>query len=128
MQPKSCEYEHHGRRYWIDLTDREDNGSIDHCTACPTRMNLGGLGGTILAGLFLVGIPSRRRRWMGMIVLLWIVVAAGAIGCGGGRSSSSSGGFTTPATTAGTYRFSVTGADSANSSVTASASVAVNVQ
>jgi hypothetical protein len=62
------------------------------------------------------------------MVLLWIVVAAGAIGCGGGGSNSGSGGSSIPATTAGTYRFSVTGADSANSNITASASVAVVVQ
>lgn len=96
----------------------------------PTRMNLIGLGGgTILAGLFLVGIPARRRRWLTMMVLLWIVVAVGAIGCGGGGGSNSgSRGSSIPATTAGTYRFSVTGADSANASITVSASVTVTVQ
>jgi len=60
----------------------------------PVRMKLLGLGGgTILAGLFLIGVPTRRRRWMEMIVLLWVLVTASAIGCGGsGGSSSGSGG------------------------------------
>jgi trimeric autotransporter adhesin len=97
----------------------------------PTRMKLLGLGGsgTILAGLLLVGVPTRRRRWMAMMVLLWIVAAAGVIGCGsGGASNSGSGGSSIPATTAGAYRFTVAGTDSANSSITASTSVAVTVQ
>jgi hypothetical protein len=98
----------------------------------PMRMKLFGLGGgTILAGLLLVGIPDRRRRWMGMIVLLWVVVAVSAIGCGGGGSSSSnsgSGGSTTPATTAGTYTFQIAGTDSSNSNITATTTVAVAVQ
>ncbi len=82
--------------------------------------------GTILAGLLLLGVPARRRRWMAMMVLLWGIVAASAIGCGG--SSSGSRGASIPATTAGTYKFTVTGADSTNSSITTSTSVAVTVQ
>jgi hypothetical protein len=94
----------------------------------PLRMKLLSLGGgTILAGLLLLGVPARRRRWLRMIVLLGIVVGAGAIGCGG-SSNPGSGGSTTPATTAGTYTFHVTGTDSSNSSITATTSVAVTVQ
>jgi hypothetical protein len=96
----------------------------------PVRMKLLGLGGgTILAGLFLIGVPTRRRRWMEMIVLLWVLVTASAIGCGGsGGSSSGSGGASIPATTAGTYTIQVTGTDSSNASITATTSVAVIVQ
>jgi hypothetical protein len=103
----------------------------------PTRMSLPGLGGgTVLAGLLLLGFPARRRRWMAMMVLLWIAMAGGAIGCGGGSSSNSgsggssigSSGSSVPATTAGTYTFALTGVDSANSDVTTSTSVAVTVQ
>ena len=91
-------------------------------------LGLGG-GGTVLAGLFLLGVPSRRRRWMAMMGLVWMVAAAGAIGCGGsGGANSGSGGSTTPATSAGTYTFQVTGTDSSNSSITATTSVAVTVQ
>jgi hypothetical protein len=97
----------------------------------PTRMkllDLGG-GGTILAGLLLIGVPARRRRWISMMALLWIVVAAGAIGCGGGGGSNSgSGGSGTPATTAGSYTFKVTGTDSANSTITVATNVTVTVQ
>jgi hypothetical protein len=93
-------------------------------------MNLLGLGGgTILAGLLLIGVPTRRRRWMEMIVLLWVLGTASAIGCGGsGGSSSGSGGSSIPATTAGTYTIQVTGTDSSNASITATTSVAVIVQ
>jgi hypothetical protein len=97
----------------------------------PTRVRLLGLGGggTILAGLLLLGIPARRRRWMAMIVLLWAVVAAGAIGCGGGgESNSGSGGSSIPATTAGTYTFKVTGTDSSNQAVTIATSISMTVQ
>jgi hypothetical protein len=97
----------------------------------PARLRLFdlGSGGAILAGLLLIGIPARRRRWMAMMLLLWIVVAAGAMGCGGGGGSSSgSGGSSISATTAGAYRFAVTGTDSANSSMTTSSSVTVTVQ
>jgi len=97
----------------------------------PTHMKFLGLGGsgTILAGLLLLGVPARRRRWMAMMVLLWFIVGAGVIGCaGGGGSNSGSGGSSIPATTAGTYTFTVTGTDLANSIITTSTSVAVTVQ
>jgi hypothetical protein len=102
----------------------------------PTWMKLFSLGGgTVLAGL-LLGVPARGRRWMPMLILLWIVVAGGVLGCSGGGSSTSgsggsnsgSGGSSTPATTAGAYRFALTGVDSANSGITSSTSVAVTVQ
>ncbi|GGG88162.1 hypothetical protein GCM10011585_35290 [Edaphobacter dinghuensis] len=103
----------------------------------PTRMNLFGFGGgTILAGLFLIGVPARRRRWMPMLALLLIVVVAGVVGCAGSDSSNSGsggsgsgpGGSSIPATTAGTYTFTLTGVDSANSSITTSANAVVIVQ
>jgi hypothetical protein len=97
----------------------------------PTGMKLLGLGGggTILAGLFMLGVPARRRRWMAMMVLLWIVATTSIVGCGGGGSSNSGrGGSSIPATTAGTYGFTVTGTDLANSNITTSTSVAVTVQ
>jgi len=91
-------------------------------------LGLGG-GGTVLAGLLFLGFPGRRRRWMAMIGLLWMVAVAGTMGCGGsGGSNSGSGGSTVSATSAGTYTFQVTGSDSLNSSVTTTTSVAVTVQ
>lgn len=103
----------------------------------PSRMNLFGFGGgTILAGLLLIGVPARRRRWMPMLALLLIIVVAGVVGCAGGGSSnagsggsgSGSNGSSIPATTAGTYAFTLTGVDSANSSITTSANAVVIVQ
>jgi hypothetical protein len=100
-------------------------------------MNLFGFGGgTILAGLLLIGVPARRRRWMPMMALLLIIVVAGVVGCAGsgssnsgsGGSGSGSNGSGIPATTAGNYTFTLTGVDSADSSITTSANAVVIVQ
>ncbi len=50
-------------------------------------------GGAAFAGVFLLGLPKRRRRWqtlLGVMVIAVLTVGIG-IGCGGGSSSSSSG-------------------------------------
>lgn len=90
---------------------------------------LGG-GGATFAVMFLIGIPGKRRRWTQSLMLLLLVVSATMVGCGGGGSqaSTSTSPPSTPATTAGNYTFSVTGTDSANASVTASANVTITVQ
>ncbi len=86
-------------------------------------------GGVALAGLLLIGIPLRRRRWLAVLVFVWIAIGALAVGCGGGSSSSTPPPVhTTPATTAGNYLFTVTGTDSSNSSLVTSATVTVSVQ
>jgi hypothetical protein len=84
-------------------------------------------GGVVLAGLLMLGLPLRRRRWMSMLDLLWVVVAAGAIGCGNGGTSNSAPPSTpsTRATTAGSYTFTVT---ATSGTVTASATIPVSVQ
>jgi len=79
---------------------------------------------TVLALLLVCGIPARRRRWISMLVVLWLVVTSAAIGCGGGVGAK---GTTTPATTAGTYTFTLTGTDSANATITISSKVTVTV-
>lgn len=96
----------------------------------PSGLNPWGLGGgTALAGLLLVGIPFRhRRRWLAMLIFVWMAVNTLVVGCGGGGSSNSSPVNTTPETTAGNYIFKLTGTDSSNASVTASAIVSVTVQ
>jgi probable HAF family extracellular repeat protein len=102
--------------------------------ARPASQHLWKLGGrgAVLAALLLIGIPLRRRRWISMLALLLLVAAAGVIGCGGGGGGSTSGGggggSSTPATTAGSYTFTVAGTDSANAKITASTTVTVNVQ
>lgn len=99
--------------------------------AVPNSLRLLGVGsGMILAGLLWLGIPARRRRWLALAVFASFLGAAGFLtGCGGGGSSST--GPTkpgTPATTAGTYKFTIAGTDSANSVITASTIVNVVVQ
>lgn len=98
--------------------------------AQPSRLGLWGLGGSsVFAGLVMLGMPSRRRRWMSMLGLLLIVCTVGAIGCGGGSSSSKSPTPpTTPATTAGNYTFTVAGTDTADSTITVSTTVTLTVQ
>jgi len=97
----------------------------------PVRLNPWGLGGgAVLAGLLMFGAPL-RRRWKWMLVLPFFVLAfAGMVGCGGGGTSGGggqSGGGTTPATTAGSYTFTVTGTDSANANIASSTNITVTV-
>jgi hypothetical protein len=95
----------------------------------PSGLGLLGFGGgSILAGLIMLGVPSRRRRWMSMLGLLLVIFVAGTIGCGGGSNSKPPSNPGTPATTAGNYTFTVTGTDSATSSITASTTVTLTVQ
>ncbi len=98
-----------------------------HPFGAPLRW-LGG-GGATLAAVLLFGIPARRRRWASMLALLLAIGAIGAVGCGGGGSGGGGGGGqTTPATTAGSYTFTVTGTDSVNAQITTSTTVVVTVQ
>jgi hypothetical protein len=110
----------------------QTTGSSAATNVVPSPMNLFGLGGgTILAGLLLIGVPARGRRWMVIPVLLWVFVVTGASGCGGGGNSNSGsgpGGASVPPTTAGTYTFTITGVDSANSSITSSINLTLTVQ
>jgi hypothetical protein len=98
----------------------------------PAQLRLWGIrgGSSVLAVVFRLGIPARRRRWPSMMLLLLLVfAAAGGIGCGaGGGQTSPPPTQQTPATTAGTYTFEVTATDSANSKITTSASVTIAVQ
>jgi subtilase family serine protease len=76
-------------------------------------------GGAALAGVFLLGLPARRRRWRSMLSLVCLAILAAGIGCGGGGGGSSTPAPpTTPtppptsgatATPAGTYTIVVTG-------------------
>jgi hypothetical protein len=63
-----------------------------------------------------------------MMAALFGIVVAGMVGCGGGGGSKMTPPPATPATTAGSYTFSVVGTDSANAKITASTSVTVTVQ
>ncbi|MGA2887460.1 MAG: FG-GAP-like repeat-containing protein [Terracidiphilus sp.] len=96
----------------------------------PSRLKFWGLGsgGALLAVSLIFGVPARRRRWLSMFVLLWVIAAAGAIGCGGSQGAPPSTPPSTPATTAGSYTFTLTGTDKANSNITTSATVTITVQ
>jgi Bacterial Ig-like domain (group 3) len=82
-------------------------------------------GGGLFAGFFMIGLPSRRRRWTAMLGLLFCVGLAVGVGCGGGSSSASA--QTDPGTPANTYTVVVTGTGAAGG-ITATANVTVTVQ
>jgi hypothetical protein len=78
----------------------------------------------LLVGVFLLGLPLRRRcRVVGLGVTLLVFFVAG-MGCGGG---SSSGGTKTGGTPAGSYTITVT-ATTTSPSLSHTATVAVTVQ
>ena len=79
-------------------------------------------GRALLVGVFLLGIPSRRRRRMAGLGVMLLVFFAAGMGCGGGGSSS---GTKTGGTPAGSYTIAVTATSGALSHT---ANVAVTVQ
>ena len=83
-------------------------------------------GGALFAGFFMIGLPSRRRRWTAIVGLLFCVGLAVGVGCGGG-SSGGGGTQTDPGTPANTYTVVVTGTSGAGG-ITTTANVMVTVQ
>jgi subtilase family serine protease len=77
-------------------------------------------GGALLAGFFVMGTPS-RRRWSGLLGLLFLTLVAAGISCGGGSSSHTSN----PGTPTGSYTITVT---ATSGSLTHTTNVAVTVQ
>ncbi len=84
-----------------------------------------GSGATLLVGFLLVVPPSRRRRWVTMLVSLAAFAVVLANGCGGSSSPKLPA---TPATTSGSYVFTVSASDSANAKISTSTSVTIVVQ
>jgi pseudomonalisin len=70
-----------------------------------------GSSSALVAGLFLFGVPARRRRWGVVVTLITITLILAAVGCGG-SSKSTGGGTGTPA---GNYTVTVTGSDGTTS-------------
>ena len=69
---------------------------------------------TFFAGIFVIGLPLRRRvrpRGTALFLLIVLVGSMAWVSCGGG---SGGGGKTIPGTTAGTYKFMVDGAYTPN--------------
>jgi hypothetical protein len=71
----------------------------------------------------LPGAVTAAALDVGMLALIAVAVAACTIGCGEGGGQST--GPSTPATTAGSYIFTVTGTDSASANITASMNVTI---
>ncbi len=84
-----------------------------------------GSSGALLVGVFMFGIPSRRRRWGVALTLLVLAMLTAAVGCGG----SGSGTPKNNGTPAGSYMVTVTGS-STNGGTTTShdTNVSVTVQ
>jgi subtilase family serine protease len=79
-------------------------------------------GGGLLAGVFLIAIPSRRRRWSAALALVTVALIVGAVGCGGSSSSTPKGsGSSTPV---GSYTVAVNATDGTTTHTT-NVSVAV---
>jgi subtilase family serine protease len=81
-------------------------------------------GGGMLAGVLMMGLPSRRRKYtamFGMVLLAFIVPGVGCGGGGGGGGTSP----TVPGTPAGSYTVTVT---AVSGSITGTLNVAVTVQ
>jgi hypothetical protein len=83
-------------------------------------------GGAVLACVFLMGIPG-RRRWQTMLGILALLVAftGGTVGCNGGGGSTACNTAGTAATTAGTYTVTITGT---SGTITENTTVTVTVQ
>lgn len=81
--------------------------------------------GVALAGLLLLWIPARRRRWLSLVVLVgFLTVAGGLTGCGsqGGGAQQ-----TVPGTTPGAYTLTVTGTGSDAAKTTAKTTFTLTV-
>ena len=79
-------------------------------------------GGGLLVGVFLIAIPSRRRRWSMALALVTVALIVAAVGCGGSSSSTPKGsGSGTPV---GSYTVAVNATDGTTSHTT-NVSVAV---
>jgi subtilase family serine protease len=85
-------------------------------------------GGTALAGLLFLFVPSRRRRQLrGMLSILVLVALGGVVACGGSSGTKTTPPPTTvPGTTAGTYVVTVTATPAGASAQTATVNVTVN--
>jgi uncharacterized membrane protein len=100
-------------------------------SSASARLNFWRMSGApILAALIMFGIPSRRHRWASALIVLLVMAGGGVIGCGGGGGSASPKSVqpVTPATTAGSYTFTVTATDAAHSEITTSTNVILTVE
>jgi hypothetical protein len=92
----------------------------------PSEKYLFGGGGAVLALLFFIGIPARRRFWRTLLGLMTVMSIISISGCGSSGSNGSNGGGN-PGTTPGAYTITVTGTDAATGQISAKTSVTVTV-
>ncbi len=91
-------------------------GSIQRGSGIGTKL---AIGGATLACCLFFGIPARRRGWKAILSLLMILVSLGAVSGCAKRDKF---------ITAGQYTYLVTGTDSVDSTLTATATVTVLVK
>jgi len=80
--------------------------------------------GALFAGVFVFGIPARRRRWTVAFTLLVFALVAAAVGCSGSSGSTTTKSAGTPV---GTYNVTVTGTVTGTTTTTHTTNVAVQV-
>jgi hypothetical protein len=93
----------------------------------PARIFWPSMGGSALACLLLVGLPSRRRKRFVLpaIALVSFLIVASALGCSGHLQSGGGGGGGNPGTTPGTYTITIMGTAG---SLTEQATLTLSVQ
>lgn len=104
-------------------TTAPTQGALDYPGMGPGKGILTAVGGSVLACVVMLSIPSRRKSWKAILSIIAFAIAiSAAIGCGG---SSSNNGGTVGGTTPGAYTVTVTGTSGSTSAKTA-VSVTVN--
>jgi subtilase family serine protease len=87
-------------------------------------------GGVLLAGAFVVGLPSGRSRRKMFLPLIFYFFLCSGVGCGAGRGatiSQTTTGTTAPSTPPGTYTITVAGTSGVSATFSATANVSVAV-
>jgi len=80
-------------------------------------------GGALLAGVFMFGVASERKRWRMALTLLMLAMVISIVGCSGSSGSKTP---KNPGTPAGSYTVTVT-ASSTNGGTTTKRSTSVSV-
>jgi hypothetical protein len=87
-------------------------------------------GGGVLAALFwVVGLPRRRWRKLGLLIVLAGITAGATLGCGGGSSTTAGSGTpANPGTTSGSYMVTVTATSASDATEAMSVTIPLSVQ
>lgn len=114
----------------LTIATTPDKGSCFTSSVAAHRTPLYAAGGTFLAGIFLLCIPTRNRRWRTMLGALAFLVAltGGMLACGGARMTvacPASTNVVMAGTTPGAYTITVTGT-SGSTTATGTVSLTVN--